>query len=272
MKRFLTVAMLVSCLSSTWAVDPVVPAAYTPKPTETKSASVSKVEFTTTKLSDGTEILPKMLADSKAVLAKTRDYTGHIVRQEVVNGKLTPESIAELRVRMEPLCVNIKTVRPQNLMGEETSYLAAKNRLQVRFKPAGIEGVRGFQTLEATSDKVLANTRHPANEVGLSAMIERIEKILSTEKALKNPVQVFASDYMIGDKTVTRFEIITERAHPARYAAKCVVYIEKESKLPVRFEAYATTKPTPAEGELLEVQQYIGVKRNTGLGDRDFER
>jgi Protein of unknown function (DUF1571) len=253
------------------AEEPIIPASFTPKPAEAKSPGVVKVEFTKPAM-NGTEMLPKMLGETKAVLAKTRDYTGHMVRQERVGGRMSVEQVAELRVRMEPLAINVKTVKPLTLAGEETSYMASKSRLSVRFKPAGIEGVKGFQNLEATHAKALANTRHPANEIGLAAMVERVEKMLATEQSLKNPVQVFATDYTIGGKAVTRFEIITERQHTARYAHRVVMFIENDSKVPVRFEAYDAPKPGNPDGEMIEVQSYISLKTNVGLGDRDFER
>ncbi len=232
--------------------------------------SVAKVELAVVPLKGG-ELFPKMAAEARAAHSMTRDYIGFLVRQERVAGKLLAEQTAEVRVRVAPRCVNVKVVKPLALSGEETSYMPGKART-VRFKPAGIEGVRGFQTLPADHPKVLAHTRHPAGEVGLLAMLDRVERIVAVEAKVGTPAAITAAEFTFAGRPVTRFEVYADRQHPARYAPKCVLYVDKETKLPVRFEAYDAPKPGEAAGELIEVQSYVGLKFNQGLGDAAFER
>ena len=56
----------------------------------------------------GEEAFPKMVAEAKAAYAKTRDYSGHIVRQERVGGTLLAEQSGEIRVRTQPFSINVK--------------------------------------------------------------------------------------------------------------------------------------------------------------------
>lgn len=214
----------------------------------------------------GEEVLPKCVAAAREVLATTRDYAGFVVRQERVGGVAQPEQVAEIRVRMVPKCVNVRVVKPAALRGEETSYMPAKVTSSVRFKPAGVEGVRGFQTQPLDAPKVLAHTRHPMTGVGLVALLDRVEAIVATERALGHPVGVVASDYQFAGRAVTKCELFADLAHPNRYAARVAIYFDAETKLPVRFEAF------DAKSELVEVQSYVGLKRNVGLGDSAFER
>ena len=247
----------------------VIPPAAATAPGEAAPA-VAKVELAAVPLK-GSELFPKMAAEARAAHAQVRDYVGFLIRQERVAGKMTPEQTAEVRVRVAPFCVNTKVVKPLTLNGEETSFMREKART-VRFKPAGIEGVRGFQTLPADHPKVLTHTRHPAGEVGLLAMLERVDKIIAVEAKLGTPATVHAAEYTFAGRPVTRFEVYADRQHPARYAAKCVLFIDKGTKLPVRFEAYDAPKPGEAAGERIEVQSYVGLKFNQGLGDTAFER
>ena len=144
----------------------------------------------------------------------------------------------------------------------------------MRFKAAREEGIRtGFVTLPTDDPKVLAATRHPLTETGLLAVIDRVDKAVATEKQLHHPIQVLTAEYTFGGRPVTRYEVFAERPHPNRYAYRCVLYVDKETKLPARFEAYAQPKPGgSAEGELMEVQSFVGLKTNTGLGESAFER
>jgi hypothetical protein len=223
---------------------------------------------------DGSAALPKALADARTAYAKLRDYTCHLVRQEAVGGKLLPEQTAELRVRTRPLGVNVRVIAPKAVAGQETSYLSSRSTSKVWFKAAREEGIRtGFVALPADDPKVLAATRHQLADTGLSAVIDCLDKALTTEKQLNHPVQVLTADYKFAGRPVTRYEVFAERPHPHRYAYRCVLYVDKETKLPARFEAYSQPKPGgPAEGELMEVQSFVGLKTNTGLGESTFER
>lgn len=253
---------------------PLKPISYIPladTPGQIAPPSVTKVELTTAPI-NGAEAFPKMVADARAAHAKLRDYTCHLVRQERVRGKLQAEQTAELRVRVQPMCVNVRVIAPKGVAGQETSYLASKSTSKVRFKAAGVEGVRGFVTLDKDDAKVLADTRHTLPETGLLAVVERIEKIVATEKKLNNPVQILVSEYTFANRPVTRYEVFADRVHPNRYAHHCVLYVDKETKLPARFEAYDAPKPGTTEGELIEVQSFVGLRTNTGLGETAFDR
>ena len=56
------------------------------------------------------------------------------------------------------------------------------------------------------------------------------------------------------------------------YCYRCVVYFDKELKLPVRVEVYDWPKPNGnPNGELLECYSYTNLKFNLGLTDAAFE-
>ena len=234
--------------------------------------SVAKVSVSATTTA-GTDALPAALADARAAYAKVRDYACHLVRQERVNGVLLPEQTAELRVRAEPLCVNVRTVAPKEFAGEETSYVAARSAGKVQFRRAGVDGVKyGFQALSPDDPRALAHTRHAAPDTGLKAVLDRVEKAVRTERQLNHPVQVLAADYTYAGRPCRRFEVFAERAHPNRYAHRMVLYVDKGTRLPVRFEAYDQPRGGSGDGELIEVQSFVGLRLNVGLGDAAFER
>ena len=265
---------LVAAVAATGVVGLAAPPAVIPpadSPPAVAQPSAARVEFAAARLK-GAELLPKALGDARVAVSKLRDYTGFVVRQERVGGVVRPEQVVEIRARVQPPAVVTRVARPQPVAGEETSYRPAVAKNTVRFKPAGIDGVRGFQTLALDDPKVLAHTRHPLSEVGLAAVIERVEKVLAAEAKAGPPATVVAAEYTFESKPVQRFEVYADRPHPARYAAKCVLCLDVATKLPVRFEAYDAAKPGESTGELIESQSFVGLKFNTGLGDGVFER
>jgi hypothetical protein len=216
------------------------------------------------------DALSAMLADARAAHGKTRDYSGTYTRQERINGALSAEQVAEMKFRVNPVGVHVRFASPNSISGMEISYSAAKKDGKVRYRAAGAAGRKGLVKLDVDDSKFLADHRHIVTQWGMGPLIELIAGTTAREKALNNPVEVFASDYQFDKRNVTKYEIYTRRPHAARYAAKMVVFIDKETKLPVRFEAYGDAKPGALTGELLEAYSFTNLKFNSGIGENAF--
>jgi hypothetical protein len=215
------------------------------------------------------DALPKMMADARAAYARLRDYACHYVRQERVQGRLVPEEMCELRVRTSPFSVSVRVMGPKEYANRETAYVSTRfNGTRVRFKETN---KLAYNTLSLDDPRVLADTRHVATDTGLLAVLDRVDAAVRTEKQAGNPVQVLVSDYTFAGRACTRYEVFADRPHARRYAAKHVIYVDAETKLPVRYEAY--DQPTAGgTGELIEAQSFVGMRVNTGLGEQTFTR
>ena len=217
--------------------------AQTPRAEPVKPAGgAAKVEAAKPDPAKPADSLAAMLADARAALGKTRDYTGTYTRQERVGGKLGAEQVGEMKFRVNPIGVYVRFARPEAVAGMEVAY-SAKKEGKVRYRPAGVAGRKGLQSLATDDAKFLADNRHPVTDWGMGPIIELISNATAREKTLNNPVEVFTADYQFAGRNVTKCEIYTRRAHAFRYAARMVLYIDKETKLPVRFEAYDDPKP-----------------------------
>jgi hypothetical protein len=240
-----------------------------PKPEPVKPASATTAAPSTTPTAKA-DALTTMLTEARAAYAKTRDYTGTFTRQESLKGVLGPEEVAVMKMRVQPVGVYVRFARPETAAGMEVIYSAAARDGKVRYRPAGIAGRKGFQKLEVDDSQFLAANRHPVPEWGIGGIIERLARVIAREKTLNNPVEVYTSDYQFDGRNVTRYEILTRRPHAFRYAARMVVYVDNQTKLPVRFEAYDDPKPGATTGDLLEAYSFTDLKFNTGLGENTF--
>ena len=240
-----------------------------PEPDATPTP-VGKVTRSPRNPSDSLTALPQMLSDARTAYAKVRDYVCHYIRQEKVSGRLVPEQKCVLRVRTEPFSVSVQVVGPKEYAGRETSFVSGKNTDKVWFKPAN-----SLETVRADMDdpRVLLDTRHTIADTGIVAVLDRVDRAVRIEQRLNNPVQVLVAEYTLAGRKCTRYEIFCDRPHVLRYAARHVVFIDDETKLPARYEAYA--QPTPGGvpgGEPIEVQSFLGMKLNQGIGDAAFVR
>jgi hypothetical protein len=213
-----------------------------------------------------------MLAEAKTAYAKARDYVCTFTRQERVNGVLGAEQVGELKVRAKPYSVAVRFARPTAVYGMEMSYVAGSRLEKVTFRPAGAKGLDGALLVTLDDPKVMAENRHPVTELGIGAVLDRLSVVASREHILGNAVEAFTSDYTFAGRSVTRYEVYTRRPHAHRYAYKYLVFVDKETKLPARFEAYDAPKAGGTAADLLESYSFTDVKVNVGLGDSAFSR
>jgi hypothetical protein len=219
----------------------------------------------------GADALTAMLGDSRTALGKFHDYACTFTRQELRNGTLSGEEVAEMKVRCSPLGVSVRFAKPDALAGAEIGYTAAKKSLKMRYRAAGGVGTKGFHSIDLDDKTFLAENRHPVTEWTMAAALDRVSAAVARERTLNNPVDVFTGEFQFARRPVTRYEVITRRPHAFRYAHRVLVYVDKETKLPVRFEAFDQPKSGGAVGELFEAYSYSDIKTDVGLGENTFD-
>ncbi|MBP3957582.1 DUF1571 domain-containing protein [Gemmata sp. G18] len=217
------------------------------------------------------DALVSMIADARTALGKARDYTCTFTRQEMRNGTLSAEQVAEMKVRLNPGGVYVRFARPEATAGMEVAYTAARKSTKMQYRPAGVGGAKGFRTVDLDDTKFLAENRHPVTEWTMTAVLDRVTAATAREKTLNNPVEVYTGDFQFAGRNVTRYEILTRRPHAFRYAYRMMVYVDKETKLPLRYEAYDQPKGNAATGDLFEAYSFSDVKINVGLGESNFD-
>src|SRR5262245_28370362 len=114
------------------------------------------------------EPLATMLAESRTALGKVRDYTCTFTRQELRNGTLSGEQVAEMKVRTAPAGVYVRFAKPEAVAGMEIAYTTARKSSKMRYRLPGVTGAKGFQTLDVDDPKFLTDHRHPVTEWSMS--------------------------------------------------------------------------------------------------------
>src|SRR5258705_4012607 len=105
----------------------------------------------------------------------------------------------------------------------------------------------------------------------MTAVIDRVSAAAAREKTLNTPVEVYTGDYQFAGSNVVRYEILTRRPHAFRYAHRMLIYVDKATKLPLRYEAYDQPKANALVGDLFEAYSFSDVKVNVGLGENAFD-
>jgi hypothetical protein len=219
----------------------------------------------------GAEALVAMMTDARTALGKVRDYSCTFTRQESIKGVLSGEQVAEMKVRTSPAGIYVRFAKPQDIAGMELAYSAARKLPKMRYRAAGLAGAKGFTTRDLDDGRFLAENRHPLAGWTMAAVVDRVSAAVARERTLNNPVEVYTADYQFAGRNVVRYEILTRRPHTFRYAHRMLVYVDKETKLPLRFEAYDQPKAGATAGDLLEAYSFSDMKVNVGIGENAFD-
>jgi Protein of unknown function (DUF1571) len=219
-----------------------------------------------------TEPGAQLLADARSSFTRVKDYMGTLVKEERVGGTLMPEQFISMRVRQQPFSVYLKWTGPKQFEGQEASYVTGKNGNKMKAKGTGVAAVMGFVSLDVNDPRALKENRHAITELGIGHLIDTLSRGYEAERALP-PAQVqrVYRDYMFQQKQCSGMETIHRANNGQFYCYRTVVYFDKTTKLPVRFEAYDwPTTGGAGGGEKLECYSYVDLKFNVALTDAAF--
>src|SRR5207248_448934 len=113
----------------------------------------------------------------------------------------------------QPFAVYLRFARPEGIAGAEMCHRADRLDGKTRVRPAGPKGVNGFLTVSLSDPRATLDGRHPAADLGIGKIIDRLGTIASREKALNNPVEAFTAEFQFAGRPVIRYEVFTRRPH-----------------------------------------------------------
>jgi hypothetical protein len=260
--RWITVAGFVAALLASGANRPgrhILPVSYTV--VETTEAAVAPADV---------DVLGIWLRAARETHEKVTDYQGTLVKQERINGVLQEEQSAVLKLRVQPFSVHLKFIAPKSAAGREVTYVAGRNNGKIKARAGGAIGLVGFMTLDPHDPKAMQGTRHTITEAGIGNLIDRLSTAHSeARQAGPSTTQVSVSEATVARRTCVRIEVTDSSANESHHPYHSVIYFDKDTNLPIRFESYDRPRGGTL-GELIECYTYLDLKFNVGLTDSAF--
>ncbi|WP_425399851.1 DUF1571 domain-containing protein [Aeoliella sp.] len=202
------------------------------------------------------------------IAANVSDYSCTFWKRERIDGELQDYNCMAMRVRNEPLSVHLIFKKPNQ--GQEVLYIEGQNGGKMRARGHGWRSRVGVMTLDPEGSMAMDGNRHPITMAGVKNLTDKLIEIAESDmKYGECEVKTHANATM-GKRPAVMLEIIHPvprrefKFHLAR------VYIDKELKIPVRFEAYSWDKDKAGNPELEEMYIYTDVKLNNGFTAADF--
>jgi len=212
------------------------------------------------------------LSEAKRNFGVVKDYSCLLVSQERVKGVLLEQNTIEFKSRAEPFSISMRWLGPDKYKNQEVAFVAGKNNNKMRVKSNFLgSGIIGFVTLDPNDPRVLQHSRHTILEAGLANMIEQnLQHWQVARNGNKTKVTVGESKY--DKRDCIRVEVTALDRSAASYCCRSVIYLEKESKIPIRIENYDWPRDGVPAGDLLEMFSYVGLRFNTGVRDEEFNK
>jgi hypothetical protein len=201
-----------------------------------------------------------------------KDYTCTLISRESIKGELKEESVAVMKFRPQPFSVYMRWLAPTSQRGQEVAYVHGKNANKMRVQSKGILKIAGFVSIDVNDPRVMEHSRHTILEAGLGHLIQSTIRNWEIERKVgKTDCRI--AEYTYDNRRCYRIENTRLERRPEFYAYRSVIYLDKESKLPIRSESYDWPRPggTPT-GDLLETYSFIDLRFNVGLTDKDFAK
>ena len=224
----------------------------------------------------------KMAHDAlQRVNSEIRDYTGTMIKQERVDGALTPTEYMDCKIRnrqmkgdqiVVPFSVYLKFRKPAAMKGREVIYVEQRNNGKMVVREGGLKGrILPTVWLNPQSRLAMRGNRYPVTEIGIETLTRRlIEKGTRDRNHGECDVQFF-KNATINRRSCTCLQVM----HPVRrsyfdfHLAR--IFMDNELGVPTRYEAYDWPATEGGEPQLTEAYTYLNLKLNVGLTDADFD-
>lgn len=193
--------------------------------------------------------LDAILQKTSATLAGIGSYRVDVSSQETVNGKTHPVDQFVLYKRRQPLAVRMEWGQGKEA-GREVIFSPTENKGMIQIRMP--KGLIPRMSMSPDSPLVRAKSRHPINEAGFDAVVERLNETLNlTRRNAPNAGQISVQSAM--EPNVGQVDRIT---HLTTTGETWVVDLEAKSGLPLTIHA------TDNSGKLLEHIEFRNFQFN----------
>ena len=210
--------------------------------------------------------------------SNVQDYSAILVKRERVDGKLLSPEYMQMKIRSErvdetgsriPFSIYGKFIKPRACAGREVIWVKGCNGNKLCAHEGS--GLLSLKTVNLDPDGWIAmqNNRYPIYEAGMENLIVKLIEKAERDRAAGD-CEVNYLDKKLNGRACTLIEV----RHPEKRAPYdfhlARVFIDKELKLPVRYQAFLWPSSPGAKPPLLEEYTYLNVKLNQGFTDEDF--
>jgi hypothetical protein len=238
----------------------------TPQKTARKSDD-SRTAASRTESDNPLEQALNLAEESRKALEDVKDYTAVFSKRELLNGRLLSQTM-DLKIREKPFSVYLKFVEPH--AGREVIYVDGANQNKLLVHEEGVKAIAGTVSLSPTSADAMAENKYPLTRLGMRKLLEAITTQWEEDLKHDDTKVKFFPNAKLADAQCTAIETTHTEQKPEYKFKMTRLFLDKETKLPIRVEQYGWPTQADQKPPLAEEYTYSKLKVNAGLTDEDF--
>lgn len=206
--------------------------------------------------------------ESRRALDAVRDYVATFTKRERIRNRLVEHTML-VKIRETPFSVYLRFKKPYK--GREVIYVAGRNGGHLLAHGTGLERLAGTLRLHPESKEAKKENRYPIHMLGMRVLVEQV---IAQWEAARNVPDVKVTYYphaKLGERECLVIETTFPVKRPGVKFHRTRLYIDKQTKFPVRVEQYDFPKRAKDGPPLVEEYTYFDIRVNVGLTDRDFD-
>lgn len=205
-------------------------------------------------------------------LGPIADYSCTLVKRERIDGRLSASERLAIKLRHDPFSVYIHYLAPSSVRGQEAIYVHGHNDNRLLAHPNGFKGrLVGTFRLDPAGKLAMQGNRYPVTDLGLKRMVESWLKEARHDVQFVRCTARIAREAKIEGRPCTCIELRRLARHDHVPYELTRLFIDRQSQLPIRYEAYEWPEQHGEEPVLAEEYTYLDVEPNCRFADRDFD-
>ena len=207
------------------------------------------------------------------------DYQAIMVKRERINGTLNEPEYMKIKIRNRrtlesgqqvPFSVYMRFLKPKAIRGREVIYVEGMNGGKIVAHDTGLTGLITV-FLDPTGFMAMKNSRYPIYDAGLENLVAKLIEKAERDRAAGMCQVDYIESAKINDRPCMKIKVLHEEQRVPFDFHMAEVFIDNETKLPVRYAAYDWPTTAGGEPQLLEEYTYLNLELNKGFSDKDFD-
>ncbi len=204
-------------------------------------------------------------------IAALKDYTARLTKRENIDGVLKEAQVMEIKVRHQPFSVYVKTRFPHRLNGQEAIFVQGENDGKIVGHGAGAQRAVGTQRVDPHGFLAMRDNKYPITDMGFLNLIDKLLEVGQKDVQFGECEVRYVENVKVGERACLMLVITHPTPRKTFIFHIARVFIDNETKLPIRYESHGWPATEDGKPPLIEEYTYEDVRLNVGLTDQDFD-
>lgn len=199
----------------------------------------------------------------KHIDANIKDYSCMFSKVERIDGELQDPQYMAMQAMHNPFSVHLMFKKPKK--GQECLFVEGANNNKMKARAHGWRGsIAGVLSLDPEGSLAMDGQKYPIYKAGIRNLTEELIEIANNDRKYGECEVKTYPNMKVNDRPAFMIEVVHPVPRREFRFHKGRIYVDKELKIPVRFEAYSWKKDANGKPLLEELYMYTDFNINNG--------